>query len=171
MANTPFPTSTPTSPTQPRSDTKSGSASIGTGSGTGIGTGSNDSITGGVTGAGTGTSAGTGTGIGSSGDNHSHSGNDLHDQRNATDEQVASAAQTAHKLVDRAAERLSPAMDNLKARADKASSAMHERIDQLDEVQQRWTDDSRSSIRSNPLTWVISALAVGMVLGRLRSGR
>jgi len=139
MANTPFPTSTPTSPTQPRSDTPSGSASIGIGS--------------------------------STGNTYSHSVNDLHDEHNATDEQVVSAAQTAHKLVDRAAERLSPAMDNLKARADKASSAIHERIDHLDEVQQRWTDDSRSSIRSNPLTWVISALAVGMVLGRLRSGR
>lgn len=80
-------------------------------------------------------------------------------------------AQNAHTLVDRTVERVAPVVDRLKSRVAEAGTALHHSADQLVELQDRWIDDSRGSIRRHPLTWVCTAFAVGMVLGRMRSDR
>jgi ElaB/YqjD/DUF883 family membrane-anchored ribosome-binding protein len=80
-------------------------------------------------------------------------------------------AQNAHALVDRTVEKLAPAVDRLKSRASEVNTAIHNSADQLGELQERWAEESRTSIRSHPLTWVAAAFAVGMVIGRMQSHR
>jgi ElaB/YqjD/DUF883 family membrane-anchored ribosome-binding protein len=78
----------------------------------------------------------------------------------ASDDMVNRAAQTAHRAVDRVAEKAAPAVE-------RATTALQARADQLGELQERWVVESRTYVREHPFTSVAAALAAGMLLARL----
>lgn len=84
-----------------------------------------------------------------------------------TDDMVSRAAQTAHRAVDRMAEKAAPAVERLKGGVDEATTALQARADQLGELQERWVVESRAYVREHPFTAMAAALAAGMLLARL----
>ncbi len=85
----------------------------------------------------------------------------------SADDIVNRAAETAHRAVDRMAEKAVPAVERVKSGVNEATTMLQARADQLGQLQERWVEDSRNYVREHPFTSVAAALAAGMLLARL----
>jgi ElaB/YqjD/DUF883 family membrane-anchored ribosome-binding protein len=77
--------------------------------------------------------------------------------------------QGAHEAVDRIADKAIPAVERLRERVDETSDRLHERAAQVGELKDEWAESLRMTIRERPLTAVLTALAVGVIISRLTS--
>lgn len=75
----------------------------------------------------------------------------------------------AHETIDRLAEKAAPLADRLGQSADSASQTLRAKADDLSELQQEWMESMRSAVRENPLTAVLAAAAIGVIVAKLTS--
>jgi ElaB/YqjD/DUF883 family membrane-anchored ribosome-binding protein len=75
--------------------------------------------------------------------------------------------QGAHAAIDRAAERVAPAVDRWGAQLMRTGDRLHEQVQRLEALQAQWADNCRGTVRQHPLTVVAGALVFGMLVGRL----
>lgn len=79
------------------------------------------------------------------------------------------AVQGAHETVDRLAESAAPAVERLSAGLDQAGSVLNERADEISALQREWTAALRDAVREHPIAAVLTAAAVGVLLGKIVS--
>jgi len=75
------------------------------------------------------------------------------------------AVQGAHETVDRLAEAATPAVEQISAAVDDLGSAMNAQADEALALQQQWTGALRDAVREHPIAAVLTAAAVGVLLG------
>ena len=80
---------------------------------------------------------------------------------------LSNAVQGAHDTIDRVADSAAPAVRQLDDAVSAAKQAMHAKAEQMRETRDAWIDDARATVRSNPLTCVAAAFALGAVIARL----
>lgn len=73
----------------------------------------------------------------------------------------------AHETVDRLTQKVGPAAEKLQDNLDDAGEMIHERADQVRQWGRAWRDGLRCGVREHPLTTVVAALALGLLLARL----
>lgn len=76
-------------------------------------------------------------------------------------------AQGAHEAVDRFAEIATPKVRKLGETLSDAELALRARADQLGRTRDEWTESLRGTVRSNPLTAIAAAFALGAVIARV----
>ena len=86
-----------------------------------------------------------------------------------TDRTVDRMRQGAHETVDRLAERAKPAIDRAAESMHSATDSLHARVDRLAEVEERWMETARQTVRDNPVATIAIAVGVGMLLSKLMS--
>lgn len=84
----------------------------------------------------------------------------------AADNPVNRAAQSAHVIVDRVAEKAAPAVERWQSNLSEAADSLKSSVENLGEIEKRWAEDGRGYIREHPLTSVGLAVAAGLLLGR-----
>lgn len=77
--------------------------------------------------------------------------------------------QGAHHTIDRFAEKAAPMADKLQKTADSARETISAKADSLNELQQEWLESMRTTVRENPLTAVLAAAAIGVLVAKLTS--
>jgi ElaB/YqjD/DUF883 family membrane-anchored ribosome-binding protein len=77
--------------------------------------------------------------------------------------------QGAHEAVDRIADKAIPAVERLRERVDETSDKLRDRAAQAGELKDEWAESLRTTIRERPLTALLTAVAVGVLLSRLTS--
>lgn len=75
--------------------------------------------------------------------------------------------QGAHQTIDRLAGSAGPAVQRVQDGVTAASEAISQRAQDARELGDEWAESLRSTVRDNPLTAVITALAVGVLVARL----
>ena len=75
--------------------------------------------------------------------------------------------QGAHDAVDRFAESAAPKVRQLGESVSSVETALRARADQLVRTRDEWAENLRGKVRSNPLTAVAVAMAMGAVIARL----
>lgn len=75
--------------------------------------------------------------------------------------------ETAHGAVDRFADKAGPAVQKLESGMAHANEALHDQAHRMRELGDEWTNSARSSVRQHPLTAVMLALAVGVLVARI----
>jgi len=78
-----------------------------------------------------------------------------------------SAVQGAHDTIDRLADSVAPAAQQLGERASAAGDAIHAQTDQLRDTRDEWTESLRTMVRGNPLASIATAVALGAVIARI----
>lgn len=77
------------------------------------------------------------------------------------------AVQGAHATIDRLADGAAPVIQQLDDGFSASQEALHAKTDQLRDMRDAWTEGVRNTVRSNPLTSIAAALALGLVIARL----
>lgn len=85
----------------------------------------------------------------------------------STSPRLDNAVRGVHDTVDRVAAKVTPALDQLVGGAHHAADAAHQRVRQLNETSEQWTNSLRVTVREHPLTSVAVALAAGYLVSRL----
>lgn len=80
---------------------------------------------------------------------------------------LKNAVQGAHETIDRLAESAAPAVRQLGDTGAAAGEGLHAKTDQLREKRDEWAEGMRSTVRSNPIAAVATALALGAVIARI----
>lgn len=80
---------------------------------------------------------------------------------------VHRAARAAHSLVDLVADTTGPAFGRLLSGLTSATDALHDRVEDIDALQERWLEDVRDVIREHPFVSIGAGLAAGYLLSRL----
>lgn len=75
--------------------------------------------------------------------------------------------ETAHGAVDRLAEKAGPAVQKLESGVAQANEALHEQAHRMREMGDEWTHSLRNTIRENPLSAVMLAMAAGAFISRI----
>ena len=86
----------------------------------------------------------------------------------ARPEQLERVVQSAHKAVDRLADTAAPHVQRLQEGMASAASVLTTRTDQARELGDEWAESLRSTVREHPLTALVGAFAVGVLIARLR---
>ena len=73
----------------------------------------------------------------------------------------------AHQTIDRLAETAGPAVQRVQDGVSAASDVLSRRAQDAREMGDEWAESLRSTVRDNPLTAIITALAVGVLIARL----
>lgn len=136
-ANSPFPTST--------SATSGTDSDLGSATGTTVGS-SASGMSGGLSGA--------------------PSGNGTSSPSTATD-MLSRVVQGAHHTIDRLADTAAPAVQRLQDGVHAAGDSLSQRASDAREMGDEWAESLRGTVRDNPLTAVVTALAVGVLIARL----
>lgn len=76
-------------------------------------------------------------------------------------------AQGAHRAIDRLAETAGPHIERMEGALAGATGELKDQARHVREKGDEWTDDLRASIRRNPLSAVISAMAIGALIARI----
>ena len=79
------------------------------------------------------------------------------------------AVQGAHETVDRLAEAAAPAVEQLTAAVEGAGEVLSGQADDALALQREWTAALRDAVREHPIAAVLTAAAVGVLLGKLVS--
>lgn len=82
---------------------------------------------------------------------------------------VNRAAQGAHAIVDRVAEKAGPTFERVHSGINSANETLQSGIEQFGEKGDRMLEDCRGCVRDHPLLSIGLAVAAGMLLGRLRT--
>jgi len=77
------------------------------------------------------------------------------------------AAQGAHSTIDRLAVGAEPTVRKMGESVTAVNETLHATTAQLRETRDEWAESARSSIRSNPLTCLATAFALGALVARL----
>lgn len=75
--------------------------------------------------------------------------------------------QGAHDAVDRFADSAEPKVRQLSESVSGAEAVLRARAEQLGAARDKWADNLRGTVRSNPLAAIAAALAVGAVIARV----
>lgn len=75
--------------------------------------------------------------------------------------------QGAHDAVDRFADSAAPKVRQLSETMSGAETALRAKADELVRTRDEWAESLRDRVRSNPLTAIAAALALGAVVGRI----
>jgi hypothetical protein len=75
--------------------------------------------------------------------------------------------QGAHDAVDRFADSAAPKVRQLGQSVSSAETAVRARVDQLGRTRDEWAESLRGRVRSNPLTAIAAAMALGAVIARI----
>jgi ElaB/YqjD/DUF883 family membrane-anchored ribosome-binding protein len=75
--------------------------------------------------------------------------------------------ETAHGAVDRLAEKAGPAVQKLESGVTQVNEALHEQAHRMREMGDEWTHSLRNTIRENPLSAVLLAMAAGALISRI----
>lgn len=79
------------------------------------------------------------------------------------------AVQGAHETVDRLAESVTPAVEQLTEAVGSAGDALNARAVDAMALQREWTDALRVVVRDHPIAAVLTAAAVGVLVSKLVS--
>lgn len=85
----------------------------------------------------------------------------------ASVETLNRVVQGAHNAVDRLAESAAPKIRQLGETLTDAEIALRARADQLGRTRDAWAESLRGTVRSNPLTSIAAAFALGAVIARV----
>ena len=77
------------------------------------------------------------------------------------------AVQGAHETIDRLADSAAPAVRQLGDSVAQAGQTLQAKADLLREKRDQWAEGARNTVRSNPLTVVAAAAAVGAIIARI----
>lgn len=77
------------------------------------------------------------------------------------------AVRGAHAGIDHLADGAEPVLQGLEEGFTASREALHAKADQWRDRRGAWTEGVRDTIRSNPLTSIAAALALGLVIARL----
>ena len=80
---------------------------------------------------------------------------------------VDRAAQGAHEVIDRVAEKAGPAEARLRSGINNAGQTIQNSVDELGRMPGQWLKTSRACVRDHPLASIGVAVAAGMLLRRL----
>lgn len=80
---------------------------------------------------------------------------------------VDRAAQGVHDAVDQVAERAKPQLQRVQQGLDQGNRFLHHSADQARELADEWSTSLRVTVRQHPLTSVATALLCGILLGRM----
>lgn len=81
-------------------------------------------------------------------------------------------AQGAHHTIDKLAETAAPHIERIEGALTGATGQLKLRARQAREKGEEWADDLRSSVRRNPISAVVTAMAIGALIARItRSAR
>ena len=75
--------------------------------------------------------------------------------------------QGAHDAVDRFADSAAPKVRQVSEAVSGAETALRAKADELARTRDEWAESLRDRVRSNPLTALAAALALGAVIGRI----
>ncbi len=78
-----------------------------------------------------------------------------------------SAVQGAHDSIDRLADTVAPAAQQLGERVSEAGDAIHAKTDQLRDIRDEWVESLRTTVRGNPLASIVTAVVLGAVMARI----
>ena len=84
-----------------------------------------------------------------------------------TKDVVSRVTESAHGAVDRLAEKAGPAVQKLESGVAQANEALHDQAARMREMGDEWTHSMRLTVRENPLTSVLLAMAVGALIARI----
>jgi len=73
----------------------------------------------------------------------------------------------AHQTIDRLAETAGPAVQRVQDGVHAASDVISQRAQDARQMGDEWAESLRSTVRDNPLTAIVTALAVGVLIARL----
>jgi len=79
------------------------------------------------------------------------------------------AVQGAHETVDQLAEAVTPAVEHLTAAVEGAGDALNEKAIDAMALQREWAAALRDAVRDHPIAAVLTAAAVGVLVGKLVS--
>lgn len=82
----------------------------------------------------------------------------------AADVAVDRAAESAHAMVDRVAETAGPAVARVRGSIENATERLQSGVEHIGEVQSRWVENCRCSVRDHPLASIGLAVAAGVLL-------
>lgn len=77
------------------------------------------------------------------------------------------AVYKSHETIDRLAASAGPKMQRLDAGISDAGQALHATADQLRGTRDEWAESLRGTVRENPLTALLAAVALGAVIARI----
>jgi hypothetical protein len=78
-----------------------------------------------------------------------------------------SAVRGAHDTIDRIADSVAPAAQQLGERVSAAGDAFHAKTDLLRDTRDEWVESVRTTVRGNPLASIAAAVALGAVIARI----
>ncbi|PTT86400.1 hypothetical protein DBR42_13690 [Pelomonas sp. HMWF004] len=80
---------------------------------------------------------------------------------------LSRVVQGAHHTIDRLADTAAPAVQRLQDGVHAASDSLSQRASDAREMGDEWAESLRGTVRGNPLTAIVTALAVGLLIARL----
>jgi ElaB/YqjD/DUF883 family membrane-anchored ribosome-binding protein len=94
--------------------------------------------------------------------------NDAVDKGAAVGQDVLNrVVQSAHSAIDRFADTAGPAVQRVQDGVQAAGETLSQKAQDARELGDEWTESLRSTVRDNPLTALVTALAVGVLVARL----
>jgi hypothetical protein len=84
-------------------------------------------------------------------------------------DRLTRVVQGAHQAVDRMADTAAPHVQRLQEGVSTAGARLTARADDLRDTGDEWAESLRMTVRENPLTALVAALAIGVVISRLTS--
>jgi len=80
---------------------------------------------------------------------------------------LSRVVQSAHQTIDRLADTAAPHVHKLQEGMTSAGDTVSQRASQARDTGEEWAESLRTTVRDNPLTAVVAALAVGMLVARI----
>jgi hypothetical protein len=75
--------------------------------------------------------------------------------------------ESAHQAVDRFAEKAGPAVEKIESGVSHANESLAGQAHHMRELGDEWTQSLRTTVRANPLTSILLAVAAGAVIARM----
>ena len=85
----------------------------------------------------------------------------------AGEDLLGRVVQGAHEGIDRLAESAAPHLQKLQEGVSAAGDTLRHEADEVRQLGDEWADSLRCTVRENPLTALLAAAALGVLLARL----
>ena len=86
---------------------------------------------------------------------------------NQADQLLGRVVQGAHEGIDRLAESAAPHLQRLQEGVSAAGDTLRHEADEARQLGDEWAESLRCTVRENPLTALLAAAALGLLLARL----